>query len=109
VNAANDDGGKQQKLDAAKKAAEGERDIAVINANRASFFFGFNAALAGVAAGYFNLNLLELMGSKHVPNTLDILITSLAISGGTKPLHDLISKIETNKQNSEANSEVRTT
>jgi uncharacterized membrane protein YfcA len=107
INASNDAVGQSVKLAAAQKVAEGEQDLAVINANRASFFIGFNAALAGLAAGYFNVSLLELLGSSNVPNWLDILVTSLAISGGTKPLHDLISKIETNKQNSEASSEVR--
>lgn len=106
VNAPNDDSGKLQKAVAAEQAAEAEQDIAVINANRACFFFGFNALLAACAAGYFDISLLRLMGGSNVPNWLDLTVTALAISGGTKPLHDLISKIEANKQQSEKGNEI---
>lgn len=99
---------KDDKETAAKTAADADTDLAIINANRACFFFGFNAAIAGIAAGYFEISLLQIIGVTKVPTWLDILVTSLAISGGTKPLHDLISKLESNKQNSENEAQTHT-
>jgi hypothetical protein len=96
-----------EKDDAADAAAEAAQDLAIINANRSSFFFGLNAAMAAIAAGYLNLHLLGLIGVSGVASWLDLLVTSLVISGGTKPLHDLISRIESSKQNSQSQNQIQ--
>lgn len=37
-------------------------------------------------------------GGDNVARTFDVLVTGLAIGGGTKPLHDLISRIQASKE-----------
>jgi hypothetical protein len=48
-----------------------------------------------------------LAGLKTVPEFADILLTGLAIGGGSKPLHDLISRIEKAKNNASDPPETR--
>jgi len=51
----------------------------------------------GLAAdGSWTGGILTAGGVRHM---LDILVTGLAIGGGTKPLHDLISNLQTSKDN----------
>jgi hypothetical protein len=45
-----------------------------------------------LVSGYTGLFLLTTVGL-HVTGWLDVLVTGLAVAGGTKPLHDLISNI----------------
>jgi zinc transporter ZupT len=62
------------------------------------------AVLGVITAGSLGLYLLEILtsGTIHTgPNTdndlirsIDILVTGMAIAGGTKPLHDLLSSLE---------------
>lgn len=86
-----DDGG------AARKAALAQRTVDQIRANLTLLMWGISSALAMLASGLFGLYLLQAVGVKNVPIWADIVVTGLAIGGGTKPLHDLISNISTSK------------
>jgi hypothetical protein len=70
--------------------------------DRAIILLGL-ACLAGVAlsagAGLYFLDAIS--ASKEPPRGLDIFVTGLIIAGGTKPLHDLISRIEKSKEKAE--------
>ena|SRR5215813_1212711 len=77
----------------AKEAARSQRTVDQIRSNLTLFMWGTSAALAMLASGLFGLYLLKAVGVQKVPICLDIALTGLAIGGGTKPLHDLISNI----------------
>ena len=67
-------------------------------ANRAVIFGGFGFLLAVLAAEFLGLYFVEAVGVGEVNSSLDVIITSLAIGGGTKPLHDSIKRIEKAKE-----------
>jgi hypothetical protein len=59
--------------------------------------------LASATIGLYLIAAIAVDRGPVVP--VDILVTGLVIGGGTKPLHDLISRIESAKQNAEAPAE----
>jgi hypothetical protein len=76
-------------------AAEAQAALETWRANRAAVLWA-SATILGMAASallgtYF---LAAILVGSTAPMELDILVTGLAIGGGTKPLHDLISRIE---------------
>lgn len=88
-----------------------------------NIFIGSVASLLGVlVAGGLGLHLLEILSGPdvtlHTPaamarsqdrghigwiRTLDVFVTGMAIAGGTKPLHDLISGLEKRTQRAKEN------
>lgn len=56
--------------------------------------------LAVLLCENLGLYLLQALGATAVSGDLDVIITALAIGGGTKPLHDFIKTIEKAKGNS---------
>lgn len=64
---------------------------------RAVFIWGVTSLLAMLASAYLGVFLLRTIGATAVPLWVDIAITGLAVGAGTKPLHDLIQRIETSK------------
>ena len=75
-------------------AAKAQRIVDQIRVNLTLVLWASSSVLAMIASAYFGLHLLKAVGIPVTgfPDTLmDILITGLAIGGGTKPLHDLIS------------------
>ncbi|MGI8758045.1 MAG: hypothetical protein ACR2K0_01930 [Acidimicrobiales bacterium] len=78
-----------------------QRQMAVVRADRAIFFWAAATILAMLLSGSMGLFLLHLIGVTGGPPWLDILVTGLAIGGGTKPLHDLITRIEKGKEKAE--------
>lgn len=66
-------------------------------ANRAVIFPGFGFILAVLAAEYVGLFYMSALGA-DVHENLDVIVTALAIGGGTKPLHDGIKRIEKAKE-----------
>lgn len=66
------------------------------------------AIVAGmIASGVLGLYLLDTMiAGNPPPKEFDIFVTGLTIGGGTKPLHDLIKKIEKSKEQDEKPPEV---
>jgi len=76
----------------ANDAAEAEHALAQYRANLTATTFGLAALAAMLVSGYTGIFLLHMVGL-HTVAWLDILVTGLAVAGGTKPLHDLISNI----------------
>jgi hypothetical protein len=67
-------------------------------ANRAVIFGALGFLLAIIAAESMHLYFVSAVGAMDVNANLDVLITALAIGGGTKPLHDAIKRIEKAKE-----------
>jgi len=83
------------------KVAHAKRSLNQVRANRALIIWSFNSCLAALGCGLLGLNVLRTVGMQGVPIVLDIAITALAIGGGTKPLHDLISNLQQAKEKKE--------
>jgi hypothetical protein len=86
---------------AAQAAADATHAVDQYKANLTATTFGVAALLAMLVSGYTGLFLLTAVGL-HVAGWLDVLVTGLAVAGGTKPLHDLISNISSSSQNKNA-------
>lgn len=82
----------------AKAVANAKRTVDQVRANTTLLLFGSGSFLAMLAAGVFKSLLLVAVGVSGTPIWLDIAVTGMAIGGGTKPLHDLISNIEKAKE-----------
>lgn len=76
----------------AKTAANAKHKVEQYAANLTATNFGVASAAASLLAGYSGAFLLAIVGVRTSP-WLDLLVTSLAIAGGTKPLSDLVSAI----------------
>lgn len=84
--------------------AGAQRMLGAVRADRAVVFWAVATVLAMVLSASTGLFLLHLIGVTGGPSWLDILVTGLAIGGGTKPLHDLITRIEKSKEKAEKDS-----
>ena len=62
--------------------------------NKVVVMFALASAIAMILSGWLGIFLLSLIGVHDVPRVVDIAVTGLAIGGGTKPLHDLISLLQ---------------
>lgn len=82
--------GEEQPKAAAAAAAAHKADQYRTNLTATSF--GVASLLAFIAIGYSGALFLHLAGIKAA-GWLDLLVTGLAIAGGTKPLHDLIDNV----------------
>ena len=51
-----------------------------------------------VIAAWVGLGLLHTVGVQDAPRWVDVVVTGLAIGGGTKPLHDLIGNLQASKE-----------
>jgi hypothetical protein len=67
-------------------------------ANRAVIFPAFGFLLAVLLAEKLGLYFVHAVGVSNLSNEWDVIITALAIGGGTKPLHDAIKNIEKAKE-----------
>jgi hypothetical protein len=65
--------------------------------NSAVLVWGIATFLGMVVSGWAGLALLNSVGVRSAPRVLDIVVTGLAIGGGSKPLHDLISSLQASK------------
>jgi hypothetical protein len=81
--------------DQAKAAANWHEVLQQTYAN-ASTVWALGAAAAFVLCAWLDVYLLNAIGvtSWDPPTWIDLLITGLAVGGGTKPLHDLIDRIQ---------------
>ena len=86
---------------ATENAANAQADVAKVAKTRAVWLWGAATGLAALASGYLNLQILDAVGFAADVGGLhdgaELLVTALAVGGGTKPLHDLISKVEKSK------------
>jgi hypothetical protein len=86
------------------EAANAQAVIDKKTANRTILFWAI-ASICGLAvSGGFGLFLLQSITSTHVNSFLDLCITGLVIGAGTKPLHDLITNIQTGTSQSSSTS-----
>jgi hypothetical protein len=82
---------------ARKKEAEtaGDEDEADrIKANTKVAIWALASLIAMLLCGATHLYLLDVVGVEEMPDWLNVLVTGLAIAGGTEPLHKLIGYIE---------------
>jgi hypothetical protein len=79
-------------------AARAKATIDQIRANAALSMWGIQSGLAMILCGGLGLFLLRGVGAAGVPVFLDILITGIAIGGGSKALHDLIKSVQVTKE-----------
>ncbi|GAA3282122.1 hypothetical protein GCM10020218_036640 [Dactylosporangium vinaceum] len=73
-------------------------------ADRGLISWGIAVALATVASASGGLYLLHSIagdGWHGIPVWIDAIITGVVVGSGTKPLHDVISKVQKNKEKSE--------
>jgi hypothetical protein len=86
---------------ALKAAANAKANLERRLAERTLLFWAIATALGTVLAGVLGLELLRSVGIPSAPDWLEILITGLAVGGGTKPLHDLIKALQAKKNEAE--------
>lgn len=80
-------------------AATAKATIDQIRSNAAILVWGAQSGLAMLACGAMGLFLLRGVGAAGVPVPIDILVTGIAIGGGSKALHDLIKSVQASKEN----------
>jgi hypothetical protein len=83
---------KKQDETSAQTAANTQFALNQYKANLSATTFGLAALLAMLISGYTGLFLLAAV-NLHVAGWLDLLVSGLAIAGGTKPLHDTINTL----------------
>jgi hypothetical protein len=90
-------------LSALAAAPSPKTKAAVDQARRARgiVLWGCASALGMIGSGACGVLLLRTAGVSGARPIFDILVTGLAIGSGTKPLHDLISNIQKNKEGKE--------
>lgn len=84
--------------EALQKDPAKRKELAIMERERALVLWAVASFLAMLSSAYLGVFMLRTIGATAVPLWLDVTITGLAIGAGTKPLHDLIKKIETTKQ-----------
>lgn len=85
---------------AAALEADGHAAVAHGKANRAVVAWGLASAIAAVASsgsGFYLLHAIAAPGWNGVTIWIDAIVTGLMIGGGTKPLHDLIARMQSLK------------
>jgi hypothetical protein len=87
-------------LPAAEKAAWAQALLDQVRRNT-STIWALGAFLGMIAAGELGLMLLHAVDLPNVSRNLDILVTGLAIGGGTKSFHDLITNVRKSKEEKE--------
>lgn len=90
-----------------RAAANEQSAIAALRLRRSErriVWWAVATAIALVLAGFAGLGILEAMSTKALSEGLgaiDVVLTGLVIGGGTKPLHDLITRLEKAKDNAD--------
>jgi hypothetical protein len=89
------------KSDAGTTAANAQASLEHARSNRAVVYWALATGVGMFAAAALKLYFLHILGVTDAPRWAEILVTGLVIGGGTKPLHDLISRIEKAKENTQ--------
>ena len=94
--------------EAAAEKQVADTKLQQLQANRKILLWALASVLGLAAAVLMNLTLIESIASVTASGAaaawferLDVVITGLAIGGGTKPLHDLIANLESKKKGSD--------
>lgn len=90
---------------AAKAASEEEKKAAEkkTTARKTLVFAAFSVLVGAAASVGFGLYFLRAVGVTSPAYWLDVLVTALLLSGGTKALHDLIENVTAAKDQAKAN------
>ena len=78
--------------------ANAKRTLDQVRANMNVLLFGGAALIAMIGMGYMKALLLLTVGMHGLVPWFDVLVTGLAIGGGTKALHDLLSNVKEAKE-----------
>lgn len=87
-----------QKKRELEKAAAAQEAISRTRRNTALWLWTAATVIALLGSGLIGMTLLTTIGVAKAPVFVDLLVTGLAIGGGTKPLHDLIGNLEKAKE-----------
>jgi hypothetical protein len=82
---------------AAGTKANADRSLAKVRANKEVVLWGVATAMAALVCGALGLRFLETIvtvDSTAGFRLMDLILTALVIGSGTKPLHDLIDRIQ---------------
>jgi hypothetical protein len=80
-------------------AADMQATLERLRRNRAIIFWAGATILGMFISATTGIYLLDIViDNPTPPQSLDVLVTGLVVGGGTKPLHDLISRIESAKE-----------
>ncbi len=82
-------------------AAQAQAAMDRARRNATLWIWALATCIALIVSGWIGLRMLSAVGVKDAPLFLDLLVTGLAIGGGTKPLHDLITNIQKAKEKKE--------
>ena len=91
----------------ASAAAREQRAIAALRLRRSErriVWWAIATAIGLVLTGFAGLGILEAMSTQPLSarlGAIDVVLTGLVIGGGTKPLHDLITRLEKAKENAD--------
>jgi hypothetical protein len=91
----------QQVQDNADDAADHQAKADQIEANTKVLIWAIASFFSMLLSGALGLYLLEVIGVKGAPAWLNILVTGLAVGGGTAPLHKLITLMEKKSENTD--------
>jgi hypothetical protein len=89
----------------AQQAADWQGAVDEIRKNTSVIAWTLASVLGMVLCGLFGLFMLRLVGLSGVPKWVDIVITGIAVGSGTGPLHDLITNVQTAKEQKQDPSE----
>lgn len=86
----------------ATDASTQQTELAQVQADRAVIAWGIASSIALVLCGFLNLGIIDSLATVDVAKgfsadayaVINVVITGLVIGAGTKPLHDLITRIE---------------
>lgn len=100
------DGG--EKARALAKATAHQAHVDQWKASRALLVFAAATVIGTLVAAWLDLSFLTALGVRleAAPRWLHLLVTGLLIGGGTKPLHDLLTRIQQKKSDAQTPSEV---
>jgi len=91
--------------EADEKVGQAERELGRAKSQRAVVLWAAASALGLLVCACLGLGLIEAVSktasSSDFVRTVDVLLTGLAVGAGTKPLHDLISRLEKAKENAD--------
>ena len=87
----------------ANAAAESKAKLERLTRDRTILFWGISTGVGLLVSGLFGIMLFWGIAQEGAPEPwLDVLATGLVVGGGSKSLHDLITRIEKSKEKAEA-------
>jgi hypothetical protein len=81
------------------------RALRLKRANRKLLWFAVATVIACILSGLLGLGILEAMSTAKLKSSLgaiDVGLTGIVIGAGTKPIHDLIERVQNSKENADS-------